>query len=114
MIAYTQQLYSGATTASGNNSATPLITKHGKEATIFLDITAVSGTNPTLDLILKVYNSGAAKWHTLATFDQKSATGTDVGYIDYGIGEKMAVYYTIGGTNTPSFTFSINVGIKER
>jgi len=113
MIAYTQELYSGTVTASGNTSATPITTKHGKEATIFLDITATSGTSETLDLTLKIYNSGASKWHTLATFDQKTATGTDVGYIDYGIGEKMAVYYVVGGT-TPSFTFSINVGIKER
>ncbi len=114
MISYTQQLFSGEITASGNSSATPLVVKHGKEAIIFLDITAKSGTNPTLDLILKVYNSGAAKWHTFASFDQKTDTGTDVGYVDYAIGEEMSVFYTLGGTNTPKFTFSINVGIKER
>ena len=114
MISYTQKLYSGVTTTSSNTSATPVITKHGKEATIFLDITAVSGTDPTLDLTLKIYDSLSTKWQTLATFDQKTATGVDVGYIQYGIGEKMALYYTIGGTNTPTFTFSVNAGIKER
>ena len=114
MIAYTQQLFSGVVTTSSNSTATPIKTNHGKEAIIFLDITAVSGTNPTLDLTLKVYNSGAGKWHTFATFDQKTSTGTDVGYVDYAIGEEMAVFYTIGGTATPTFTFSVNVGIKER
>ena len=114
MISYIQKLYSGVTTSSGNSSATPIVTKHGKEATIYLDITAVSGTDPTLDLIIKIYDSLSTKWHTLATFDQKTATGTDVGYIEYAIGEKMALFYTIGGTNTPTFTFSVNVGIKER
>ncbi len=114
MISYTQELFSGIITASGDNSATPLRTKHGKEAIIFLDITAVSGTNPTLDLTLKVYNSGAEKWHTLATFDQKTSTGTDVGYIEYAIGEEMAIFYTLGGTDTPKFTITINVGINER
>lgn len=116
MIAYTQQLYSGTDIGkgSGDSTATPLITKHGKEATIFLNITVKSGTNPTLDLTLKIYNSIRDNWDTLATFDQKTDTGTDIGYIDYGIGEKMAVYYTIGGTGTPTFTFSIDVGIKER
>ncbi len=114
MIAYTQELFSGTVTSSSNSTATPLVVKHGKEATIYLSITAVSGTNPTLGLTFKIYNSLRATWHTLATFDQKTSTGTDVGYLDYGIGEKMAVYYTVGGTNTPTFTFTIDVGIKER
>lgn len=114
MISYTQQLFSGTVTASSNSTATPLKTKNGKEAIIFLNITAVSGTNPTLDLTLKVYDSLTTQWHTFASFDQKANTGTDVGYVGYAIGEEMAVYYTVGGTNTPTFTFSINVGIKER
>lgn len=114
MISYIQQLYSAATTTTGNSSATPIKVKHGKEATIYLDITAVSGTDPTLDLTIKIYDSLSAKWHRLATFNQKTSTGTDVGYLEYAIGEKMALYYTIGGTNTPTFTFSVNVGIKER
>lgn len=107
MISYIQKLYSGTATSSSNTSATPIITKHGKEATIYLNITAASGT---LDLTLKIYDSLSAAWHTLATFDQKNSTGTDVGYIEYAIGEKMALYYTVSG----SFTFSVNVGIKER
>ena len=107
MISYIQQLYGGTATSSSNTTATPIITKHGKEATIYLNITAASGT---LDLTIKIYDSLSAAWHTLATFDQKTATGTDVGYIEYAIGEKMALYYTVSG----SFTFSVNVGIKER
>jgi hypothetical protein len=114
VIAYTQRLFSGTVTASSNNSATPLRTKHGKEAIIYLDITAVSGTNPTLNLTLKIQDSITEKWHTLATFTQKTSVGTDIGYIQYGIGEEMALYYTVGGTSTPTFTFSVNVGIKER
>ncbi len=116
MIAYTQELFSGTDIGkgSGDSTATPLVVKHGKEATIYLSITAVSGTNPTLGLTFKIYNSLRATWHTLASFDQKTSTGTDSGYLDYGIGEKMAVYYTVGGTNTPTFTFTIDVGIKER
>ena len=109
MISYIQQLYSGTATSSSNTTATPIITKHGKEAIIYLNITAASGT---LDLTIKIYDSLSAAWHTLATFDQKNATGTDVGYIEYAIGEKMALYYTVSGGG--SFTFSVNVGIKER
>jgi hypothetical protein len=107
MISYIQKLYSGTASSSSNTTASPVITKHGKEATIYLNITSASGT---LDLTLKIYDSLSAAWHTLATFDQKTSTGTDVGYIEYAIGEKMALYYTVSG----SFTFSVNVGIKER
>ena len=107
MISYIQKLYSGTATSSSNTTATPIVTKHGKEATIYLNITVASGT---LDLTIKIYDSLSTAWHTLATFDQKTATGTDVGYIEYAIGEKMALYYTVSG----SFTFSVNVGIKER
>ena len=107
MISYIHQLYGGTATSSSNTTATPIVTKHGKEATIYLNITVASGT---LDLTIKIYDSLSTAWHTLATFDQKTATGTDVGYIEYAIGEKMALYYTVSG----SFTFSVNVGIKER
>ena len=113
MISYTQQLYSGTATATGNTQATPVITRHAKECALFLDITAVSGTLPTLDVTINIYDRFSGKWYLLATFTQKSSVTTDVGYVEYGLGEKMSITYTIGGT-TPSFTFAINATLKER
>lgn len=113
MVSHTDTLYSGTISASGNTSATPITTRYDKEAIIFLDITGVTGTNPTLDLTLKVYDDLSAKWYTIATFDQKTGVTTDVGYIEYGLNSKMAVYYVIGGTATPTFTCTISANLKN-
>ena len=113
MITHTDILYSGTILTSGNSTATPVITKYDKEAILFLDITAASGTNPTLDLTFKVYDETSDKWYQIANFDQKTGVTTDVGYVEYGLNSKMAVYYVIGGTNTPSFTLTVSVCLKS-
>ena len=113
MIAYTQKIFSGTVTANGNSQSTPINTQHAKECSIFFDITAASGTSPTIDLTIQIYDSISDKWYTLGYFDQKTGVGTDVGYVEYAIGEKMAVSYVIGGTN-PSFTIAVNATFKER
>lgn len=107
-------LASTAVTSSSNTQSDPVISKYAKEAIFYLDITAVSGTSPTLDITLQIYDTVIEKWFTLATFDQKSATGQDVGYVEYGLGEKLACSYTIGGTGTPTFTFEITVNLKDQ
>ena len=112
MISHVDTIFNGTATATGDTSATPVKTQYDKEAIIYLDITAASGSSPTLDLAFKTYDPVSAKWYALATFDRKTTTGQDVGYIEYGINEKVACFYTIGGT-TPSFTFSVSINLKS-
>lgn len=114
ILSHNEVLFSGTATASGDTSATPVITKYDKEAIIYLDITAASGTNPTLDVTLKVYDSTSAKWFLLATFTQKTGVVQDVGYVEYGINDRLAMFYVIGGTNTPSFTFTVSANLKNK
>lgn len=87
---------------------------------ITLDITAASGTTPTLDVTVQRYDATSAKYVDLpgAAFAQKTGTGTDDLVIYPGIGETAnrsvsdvlgedyKVVWTIGGT-TPSFTFTL-------
>jgi len=113
MFAYTDQLYNGTATSSGNTYTTPIVTSYVQEASVFLKVTAVSGSNPTLDVEIMQYDRISDDWYLLGTFSQKSSTGTDVGQIPYGLGEKMAIKYTIGGTS-PSFTFQVNTTMKEK
>ena len=108
MISSIQTLYSGTATSSSNTHSTPVGTKWTKEAIIFFNITAASGT---LDVEVKTYDSITEKWYLLATFDQKSSITSDVGYIQYGLGEKLAVDYTVSVAG--SFTFEVTVNIKE-
>jgi len=112
MFAYSEQLFSGTKTASGNTYTTPVTTTYVREATFFLKITAASGSSPTLDVTIMEYDSKSDDWYLLATFSQKTGTGNVVGYVGYGLGEKLAINYVIGGSN-PSFTFQVNATFKE-
>ncbi len=112
-VVHTETLFSGTATSTGNTQSSPVVSKYSEEAIFFLDITAVSGTNPTLDLTIHVYDEIGGNWHLLATFSQNTATGTDVGYVQYGIGSKLSITHTIGGTNTPSFAFTVSVLLKD-
>ena len=85
-----------------------------------LDITAASGTTPTLDVKVQRFDALSGKWVDLTSgaFAQKTATGTSDLTIYPGIAETANLSVsdvlgatwravaTIGGT-TPSFTFSL-------
>lgn len=114
LLPHNETLYSGTATSSSNSRSSPVITKYSKEAIIFFAITAASGTNPTLDVTIKVYDAGTAGWHLLGTFTQKTGVTTDVGYIQYGLGDQIACDYAIGGTATPTFTFKVTANLKDQ
>lgn len=69
-----------------------------------LDVTAASGTLPTLDVVVQdtIDNTN---YSTIATFAQKITTGREVIRLATPFTDTLRVVYTIGGT-TPSFTFS--------
>lgn len=79
-------------------------------ATFLLDVSAASGTTPSMTVVVSGYNPLADKWHPVATFPaQTAATGAGAvitpitANIDY---QTYRVTWTITGT-TPSFTFSL-------
>ncbi len=88
----------------------------------FLDITAASGTSPTLDITIRAYDPVGGDSHDVpgAAFAQKTTTGQDMLTIYPGIAEtanesvsdvapmEYEAVATIGGT-TPSFTFTLSV-----
>lgn len=109
---------SAARTTSSDSGA--LQNASAKGILITLDITAASGTTPTLDVKVQRYDATSAKYVDLpgAAFAQKTGTGTDDLVIYPGIGETAnrsvsdvlgedyKVVWTIAGT-TPSFTFTL-------
>ena len=86
-----------------------------------LKCTAVSGTSPTLDAKVQVYNSVAGTWNDLpgATWAQVTGATEKLLTIYPGIaetanesvsdhlGRRWRLYYTIGGSSTPTVTFSV-------
>ena len=113
LSAHNETLFSGTATSNGDSHSSPVVTRWAKEAIVFLDVTAASGTNPTLNVTIKIYDAVTAKWFLLATFSQKTGVTNDVGYVQYGLGEKIACDYAISGTN-PSFTFRVSTNLKDQ
>lgn len=100
---------SAARTASGDSG--PLTGFAGATTLrVQLDITAASGTTPTLDLVLEDTLDGA-NWNTIGTFAQKVAAGREVINVTIPFTDTLRARWTVGGT-TPSFTFSIAAFIE--
>jgi len=105
-------LASAARTASGDTSTTPIDVKKYKEAIFFLDVTAVSGTTPTLDVKIRTKDPASGKWFDLVTFTQATGVTSEMKTVSGLLGSQIAVFYTIVG-DTPSFTFSLGAVLKS-
>lgn len=71
-----------------------------------LAVSAASGTSPTLDVRLEASADGVTGWQTFATFTR--ATAAAVEKITAIAPERFVrVAWSIGGTDTPSFTFAV-------
>lgn len=97
---------SSARTASGNSGA---LTEWGaaKSLRAQLNVTAASGTSPTLDVVIEDSVDGGSNWNAVGTFAQKTTTGREVVNITGLFGDQLRVRWTVAGT-TPSFTFAVD------
>jgi hypothetical protein len=91
-------------TVSGSTTA---ISGFGDRTTLRaqLDVTAASGTSPTLDVVIEDTLDGT-NWNPVATFAQKVGPGREVVNVTAPFTDRLRVRHTIAGT-TPSFTFSV-------
>lgn len=101
-------LPSASRTSSGN-SGNGVYSGENSEAIVYLDITAASGTTPTLNVVIQDTIDGT-NWDTVSSFTQASSTGREVKRIS-NFSRYMRISYTVGGT-TPNFTFSVKAYIK--
>jgi hypothetical protein len=74
-------------------------------ARVQLDVTAASGTSPTLDVVVEDTLDGV-NWNVVGTFAQKTAAGREVINLSTPFADRLRVRWTVGGTS-PSFTFSV-------
>ena len=111
-----------SSSALGATGATDPVASHGARGIIiYMEVTAVSGSSPTLDSKVQGYDALGDVWHdsTGAVFAQKTGAGNDYLTIYPGIGETaneavsdvipalIRVHNTIGGSSTPTVTFSL-------
>lgn len=107
---------SAARTTSGNGDA---FTGFGKAETLSasLVVSAASGTNPTLDVVVQ-HSIDGTTWFDLITFTQRTSAANEIksvseeqGTTVTAIGDRLRAKWTVGGT-TPSFTFKVNVAAQ--
>ncbi|MBI3024097.1 MAG: hypothetical protein HYY66_00185 [Candidatus Tectomicrobia bacterium] len=99
---------SSAKTGSGDSG--PVGVERYTEALLFIDVTAVAGTNPTLDFDVE---AGPADGE-LGFIHTEPAQITGAGKVLVklsNIGPWLRLKWTLGGTN-PSFTFSAKLAPK--
>ena len=114
LLSHDETLFNGTDiTASSNSRSSPVITRWSKEAVFFLDITAVSGTNPTLAVTIDIYDVTTEKWGLFATFNTATSVSFQNGFVGDVLGDRLAISYVIGGTNTPKFSFTASVNLKD-
>lgn len=84
-----------------------------------LDVTAKSGTNPTLDVKIENVDPVSGKVDTGAAhaFTQQTAEATEWEHpsdftANKSLSNKIKVTWTIGGTDNPTFTFTLSAIIK--
>lgn len=101
---------SAAKTAT--NSSAALVVGNYREAIATLNVTAASGTTPTLDVKLQTSDDGGTTWYDLpgGVFTQRTAAGAQALQIT-NFGDTLRAVSTIGGT-TPSFTYAIKLVAK--
>lgn len=95
---------SAARTTSGNSGA---LDGYGARTSLRLqlEVTAASGTTPTLDVVVEDTLDGT-NWNVVGTFAQKTAAGREVVNVTSFFADQIRVRWTTGGA-TPSFTFSV-------
>lgn len=73
---------------------------------LFLDVTAATGTSPTLDIDVETQDPASGKWRVLTSFTQATGVTDEMVTVSAPMGHALRVSYTLGGT-TPDFTFSL-------
>ena len=97
-------LASGARTATAAGTAVTGFAA-AQQLVLQLQVTAASGTLPTLDVVIQDTVDGT-NYQTIATFAQKTGVSREVIRLTSAFTDNLRVNYEIGGT-TPSFTFNV-------
>jgi len=103
MIKQPLELFKSAEkTSSGQTAAIDV--SGADQLSVFLSVTAASGTSPTLDVVIQDSPDGLL-WYDKESFTQATTTTSEAKRLT-NFGKFVRVKYTIGGT-TPAFTFEV-------
>jgi hypothetical protein len=103
-------LASAARTTTASGTAFDTTAVDSVNATLI--VSAVTGTNPTLDVVLETTADGT-NYYTAGTFTQQTTTNAGLARVVGDLGDLSRWKWTIGGTDTPTFTFSIATTVDK-
>lgn len=89
-------------------TTTAAITVAGTSYSVNIPVTAVSGTNPTLDVTIQESDDTATNWFNIYTFPRITGVGQNRSPVIPLKGNRIRYVQTVGGTATPSFTRALN------
>lgn len=95
-----------AETAGGSGSSVDHGSSTSNGAVATLHVTAVSGTSPTLDVTIQ-HSPDNSTWADLVSFSQATAPSSERVAVSGSVDRYVRESRTIGGTNTPSFTYAV-------
>lgn len=100
-------LASAARTATAQSAAVDV---EARAVVLDLVVSVVSGTSPTLDVVIETRRDSSDTWRSLGAFAQKTTAVTErKGFA--GVDRQVRANYTIAGTS-PSFTFAVTGDAK--
>lgn len=94
------------TTTSTSGTITPAASSLSQEFNVI--VTAVSGTNPTLDVVVQESDDSGTNWYDTYHFPRITAIGQYRTPLIPLTGNRIRYVRTIGGTGTPTFNNSVN------
>lgn len=104
-----ETLVASAARTTSSNSAVSILGA-AKTLRAQLNVTAASGTTPTLDVVIEDTLDGT-NFQTIGTFAQKTTTGREVINITAAFSDQVRAKWTIAGASA-SFTFEVILGAK--
>lgn len=101
---------SAANTATNSGAATDV--GLFRELVVFLNVTAGSGTTPTLNVKIQTSDDGGTTWYDVPSGAFTQATGVTTQILSFTtFGDTVRCVSTIAGT-TPSFTYAVKAVAK--
>lgn len=96
-----------ASLTSTNTSASITPSNSSLSCEFNVIVTAVSGTNPTLDVVVQESDDSGTNWYDIYHFPRITATGQYRSPLTNLTGNRVRYVRTVGGTS-PSFTHAVN------
>ena len=108
-------LYSAITLSAADQASQSFLLDGFEEAVILINVTAVTGTSPTVDLDVEISEDGT-NWHKLQDIPQLTAVAKApaVQVTNFGKFLHLNDPATPGGTGSPSITLTATLIAKGR